>query len=265
MTPPDSAPQPSDVSQAPLKVLFVSSEVVPFRKTGGLGDVAGALPKALKKRGIDVRVVTPLYQGIRWDELERLEGTISVPMWFGPAHGAVRLGQLPGSDVPVYFLEHNRYYDRPHLYGPPGDAYDDNLERFTYLSRGALELTKALGWLPDVAHANDWQTALVPVYLNTVEWSKPLHGTASIYTIHNMAYQGIFDGGAMPITGLGFEHYNAGEFEHFGALNLMKAGLMHTTMISTVSPTYAREIQTGAFGFGLDGVLRGRGGDLRGI
>src|SRR5688572_24513683 len=152
----------------PLKVLFVASEIAPFRKTGGLADVAGALPKALKARGIDVRLVMPLYQGMKWTELEKLDGTITVPMWSGLTRGGVRLGKLPGSDVPVYFLEFNRYYDRPHLYGPPGDAYPDNLERFTYLSRGSLELCKALGWIPDIVHAHDWQTALAPVYLNTV-------------------------------------------------------------------------------------------------
>jgi starch synthase len=249
----------------PLKVLFVASEVAPFRKTGGLADVAGALPKALAHRGIDVRVVMPLYQGVNWTELERLEGTINVPMWWGTARGGVRLGKLPDSNVPIYFLEYNRYFDRPYLYGPPGDAYPDNLERFTYLSRGALELSKALGFRPDILHAHDWQTALAPVYLNTVEWAKPLHGTASVFTIHNLAYQGNFESGAMFITGLGTGHYNSREFEHFGDLNLMKAAVTHSTMLSTVSPTYAREIQTSAFGFGLDGVLAARGGDLRGI
>jgi starch synthase len=248
-----------------LKVLFVASEVAPYRKTGGLADVAGALPKALKRRGIDVRVVMPLYQGVNWTDLERLEGQINVPMWWGTARGGVRLGKLPDCDVPIYFLEYNRYFDRPYLYGPPGDAYPDNLERFTFLSRAALELSKALNFIPDVVHAHDWQTALLPVYLNTVEWMKPLHGSASVFTIHNLAYQGNFEGGAMFITGLGREHYHPGEFEHFGDLNLMKAAINHSTMLSTVSPNYGREIQTSEFGFGLDGVLAARAGDLRGI
>ena len=251
--------------QEPLKVLFVSSEVSPFAKTGGLGDVVGALPKALRRRGIDARVVMPLYAGINWHELDRLDGVLGVPMWFGTARAAVRLGRLPGSDVPVYFLEYHRYFDRPYLYGPPGDGYPDNVERFTFLSRGALELAKALRFVPDVVHAHDWQTALVPVFVNTVEWAKPLHGSATVYTIHNLAYQGVTGGGAMCLTGLGPEHYNAGEFEHYGALNLTKAALRHATMLSTVSPTYAREIQTPEHGCGLDGVLRGRSADLVGI
>jgi starch synthase len=249
----------------PLKVLFVASEVSPFRKTGGLADVAGALPKALRRRGIDVRVVMPLYGGIKWADLELLDGMLSVPMYFGSARARVRLGRLPGSDVPIYFIEYNRFFDRPYLYGPPGHSYPDNLERFTLLSRGSLELCKALGFIPDVVHANDWQTALVPAYTNTVEWGQPLHGAASVFTIHNLAYQGNFDSGAMFITGLGREHYHPGEFEHFGDVNLMKGAIAHSTMLSTVSPTYAREIQTTEYGFGLDGVLAARHGDLRGI
>jgi starch synthase len=248
-----------------LKVLFVASECVPFAKTGGLGDVVGALPKALVRRGIDARVIMPLYAGIRWSDLERLEGVLRVPNGLGQGRGAVRLGRLPQSDVPVYFLEHHHYFDRPYLYGPPDESYPDNIERFTFLSRGALELCKAIDFIPDIVHANDWQTALLPVYINTVEWSKPLHGAASIYTIHNLAYQGVWDGGALFITGLGREHYHSQEFEHFGVMNLTKAALYHSTLLTTVSPTYAREIQTPAHGFGLDGVLSRRGSDLFGI
>lgn len=249
----------------PLKVLFVASEVAPFRKTGGLADVAGALPKALRRRGIDVRVVMPLYSGVKWTDLEPLDGMLNIPMYGGALRAGVRLGRLPGSDVPIYFLEYNRFFDRPYLYGPPGQAYPDNLERFSMFSRGSLELCKALGFMPDVVHANDWQTALVPAYINTVEWSRPLHGAASVYTIHNLAYQGNFEGGAMFITGLGREHYHPGEFEHYGDVNLMKGAVAHSTMLSTVSPTYAQEIQTPEYGFGLDGVLTARRRDLRGI
>jgi starch synthase len=248
-----------------LKVLFVAPEVAPFRKTGGLADVAGVLPRALRERGIDIRVVMPLYQGVPWNDLERLEGTLSVPMYFGQARAGVRLGRLPGSELPVYFIEYNRFFDRPHLYGPPGQAYSDNLERFSLLSRASLELCKTIGFYPDVIHANDWQTALVPVYVNTVEWGKPLHGAGTLFTIHNLAYQGNFESGAMFITGLGGEHFNSSEFEHFGDMNLMKAAIRHANLLSTVSPTYAREIQTPGYGFGLDGELALRGRDLRGV
>jgi len=250
---------------AALKVLFVSSEVAPFRKTGGLADVAGALPRALRRRGIDVRVVMPLYGGMNWNALEILDGVLNVPMYFGSARARVRRGVLPASDVPVYCLEYNRYFDRPHLYGPPGLAYPDNLERFAFFARGALELCKGLGFEPDVVHSNDWQAALAGPYINTVEWGRPLHAAAPVYTIHNLAYQGNFGSGAMFITGLGGEHFHSGEFEHFGDVNLMKAAIVHNTFISTVSPSYADEIRTPAYGFGLDGVLRSRGADLRGI
>jgi starch synthase len=252
-------------TSAPRTVLFIASECAPFAKTGGLGEVVGALPRALHLLGVDVRVVMPLYAGMPWRQLEPLEGVLSVPMWFGTAQARVRLARLPRSEVPVYFLEHHRYYDRPHLYGPPEGAYPDNLERFSFLSRGALELAKALGWYPDVVHAHDWQTALAPVYVDTVEWGQPLHRSATVYSIHNLAYQGVFDGGALFVSGLGWEHYHAREFEHFGTVNLMKAALYRSTLVSTVSPTYAREIQTGAYGCGLDGVIAERGADLVGI
>jgi starch synthase len=249
-----------------LKVLFVSSEVTPFRKTGGLGDVAGALPKALAARGIDVRVVMPLYRGIRWDDLEPLEGVLEVPMYYGTARAAVRMGSLPGSEVPIYFLEHHGYFDRPEVYGPAdGGGYADNLERFTFFSRACLELARALGFEADVVHANDWQTALVPVYLNTLYRGTPLQRAATLFTIHNLAFQGVFDGDGLFVTGLGREHYVPGELEHYGAMNLMKGGLVHATLLSTVSPTYAEEIQRPEHGAGLDGVIAARRSDLHGI
>jgi starch synthase len=263
--PDQSAPRVVNRRGRPLSVLFIASEAAPFRKTGGLADVVGALPKALAERGIDVRIVMPLYSGIRWDELERLDGSLLVPMYTGLVRSAVRRGYLPGTNVRVYFIEHNRFFDRPYLYGPPGDAYNDNLERFTFFCRASMELCKAMGFIPDVLHAHDWQAALVPVYANTVEWGQPLHGSASVFTIHNMAYQGVFAPGAMFISGLGWEHLNPNELEHFGDLNLMKGALQHSTLLSTVSPTYCREIQTPAFGYGLDGVLANRSADLRGI
>ena len=239
-----------------MKVWFVAPEVAPFKKTGGLGDVAGALPKALRARGIDVRVVMPLYQGFAWDLLEELEGILEVPMYYGEARFAVRKGSLPGSDVPVYFVEHNGYFDRPHIYGPPEHAYSDNLERFAFFSKASLELARALGFEPDVVHLHDWPTALVSGYLDRLP---------TVFTIHNLAYQGNFDPGGFFITGLAPELYRPDRFEHFGQINLLKGGLLTSTLLTTVSPTYAREIQTPENGFGLDGVLRARRDDLRGI
>src|SRR3972149_1464128 len=135
-----------------LKVLFASSEVTPFRKPGGLGDVAGALPKALKSRGVDVRLVMPLYRGIRWDELERLDGVLDGPMYYGTGRAAGRMGDLPGSEVPLAFLEHHGYFDRPDVYGPADGGYPDNLERFAFFSRASLELATALRFQGDGGH-----------------------------------------------------------------------------------------------------------------
>jgi starch synthase len=205
-------------------------------------------------------VVTPLYGGVPRDGLTRLDSMLTVPMYAGPGFAAVRVGRLPGSDVKVYFLEHDHYYDRDGLYG-----YSDDLERYVFLSRGALELTKALGWIPDVVHANDWHTAFAPVYLNTIERGRPLHRTASVFTVHNLGHQGDQEAGAHVIAGLGWDHFNAGEFEHFGRFNPLKAALWHSTLLTTVSPRYATEIQTGAFGAGLDGILASRAADLYGI
>jgi starch synthase len=250
---------------APLRVLFTASECAPFVKTGGLGDVVGALPKYLRQRGIDVRVVLPLHAGIAADDLELLDGELIVPMGFGLVRAGVRMGELPGSEAKVYFIEHLRYFDRADLYGTPSVPYGDNLERFAFLSRASLELCKALRWIPDVIHAHDWHTALAPVYINTVEWGQPLHRSATVLTVHNLAHQGLFTGSDLWITGLGVEHFRPDELEHHGAVNLLKGGLYHATSLTTVSPTYAREIQQPEHGCGLDGVLRFRSGDLCGI
>jgi 1,4-alpha-glucan branching enzyme len=268
---PESAPHPGPPVRfrppvaPPLRVLFVSSEVSPFAQTGGLGGVVGSLPKALRARGIDVRVIMPLYAGIPWDDLQILDGALQVPMGFGDVASRLRLGRLPRSEVPVYFLEHRGYFDRPTLYGRSGSEYLDNIERFAFLSRGALEAARALGFHADVVHAHDWHTALVPVYMNLDGHLGPLHDGASLFTIHNLSHQGVAGADALRMIGLGPEHFVSRGLEHFGQLNLMKGALYHATLINTVSPTYAREIQTPAYGFGLDGVLRERGADLLGI
>jgi starch synthase len=246
-----------------MRVLFVASECAPFAKTGGLGDVVGALPKALARQGIETRVVLPLYAGVPRDGLERRE-PISVPMWYGPCGAGVWRGALPESSVPVHFLEHHDYFSRPGLYGDAGGDYADNLERFAFLSRGALALATALGWTPDVVHAHDWQAALAPVYLDTVERDGPLGGAASVLTVHNVAFQGSQDLGALPVAGLP-DGWCRGDFEHFGSMNVLKAGLLHGTLLTTVSPTYAAEIQTPAAGHLLDGVLAHRRRALTGL
>lgn len=247
----------------PLRVLIVASEVSPYAKSGGLADVMGALPQALHRRGIDVRILMPRYACIPRDSLSVHPAPLGIPVTPIERWCAVLEGRL--GDVPIYFLEHDAFYERPHLYGPPGESYADNCMRFALLSRGAIQLCHHLAWWPDVIHANDWQTALIPIYLNTVTRGTPLESSASILTVHNLAYQGWFLKGDMVNTGLGWEFFNHLGLEAYDAINLLKGGIYHATLVTTVSPTYAKEIQTPWYGEGLDGVLRSRKGDLFGV
>ncbi len=247
----------------PLRVLHIASECAPFVKTGGLGDVVGALPIAQHERGLDVRVVVPLYRGIDWDALERLPHTLIVPMGGFTAYGAARRGRVGGA--PVYFLEHLHYYDRAGVYGDAGGDFADNVERFAYLCRGAFALARAEGFEPDVVHAHDWQASLAPAYVKTTEWGTPLHGAGTVLTVHNLGYQGVFSPASFGVTGLGPEHFRGDQFEHFGTLNLLKGGLVFADRVVAVSPTYAREIAHHDKGAGLDGVVRARAGAVSGV
>lgn len=253
-----------------LRILFSVPECFPFAKTGGLGDVAGALPIALARRGHDVRVVMPRYASTKRFPQERLRGPLGVPMGHGMSYGAVQRAELgaPGATVPVYLLENDHLFDRKGVYGDDGGSFGDNLERYTFLSRGTLELCRFLGFVPDVIHVHDWPTCLVPVYLNTVESESPLGNTASVLTIHNLAYQGWHGASEFWMTGLPRSALHGLGLERSGSLNLLQSGIAHATAVTTVSPTYAREIQTPASGEGLDPILRARGdvvGVLNGI
>lgn len=248
-----------------LKILFVASECVPFAKTGGLADVVGALPIALAERGHDVRVVLPRYRVTRKHGGERLPEPLAVPLGAGQAWCSVWEARFPRSDARVYLLEHDALYDREGIYGGPDGAYGDNLARYALLSRGALSLCRALDFTPDVIHAHDWQTALLPVYLNTIEAGTPLARAATVLTLHNMGYQGWFGKEELWQTQLGWDVFHPRGLESHDRLNLLKGGIYHATLVTTVSPRYAREIQTEEGGEGLDGALRERGGDLIGI
>jgi starch synthase len=253
-----------------LKVLFVASECVPFAKTGGLADVAGALPKAMAARGHDVRVVLPLYASAR-RKLAGMKGTrrlptpLGVPMGYGEAWGSVWQTRLPASSAQIYLLEYNQLFDREGIYGDANGDFGDNLARFAFLSRGAIRLCSVIDFEPDVVHAHDWQASLIPVYLDTLEADSAAGGAATVLTIHNLGYQGWFDKGSLYQTGLGWDVFHAGGLEAFDRINLLKGGINHATMVSTVSPRYAQEIRTPEGGDGLDGVLRDREGDLIGI
>lgn len=243
-----------------LKILFLSAEVTPFAKTGGLGDVGGSLPKALHALGHDVRVVMPAYQKIEagYPGVEPLPGVLHVPTGAGTIQAGVFRGSLPGSDVPVYFIAQRDLFNRPNIYGYWDDPY-----RFAFFSRAALELTLALDWRPTIVHAHDWHAAPAITWLATAgQADDRFRGIATLFTIHNLAHQGqtswsIFDY-------LGIQTHSLVE-ESYGSVNFMARGIYHATLINTVSPTYAREIMTPAGGAGLDGLLRHRHYDLHGI
>ncbi|MFP4026584.1 MAG: glycogen synthase GlgA [Candidatus Brocadiia bacterium] len=256
-----------------MKIVIVASEVVPYSKTGGLGDVIGSLPVALDALGEDVAVISPLYRQVRQNAEkyglqleEKSDSTARVPVGDLSQPAGVVLGRLPDSGVTVYFLENDQYYDRDGLYVNPrdGNDYQDNSERFVFLSRGALEIIEELELEPDVIHTHDWQTGLLPIYVEHL-YQNLVPNTATVFTIHNLAYQGLFWHWDMKLTGLPWELFNWQMLEYYGNLSFLKAGLVGADVITTVSRHYANEIQTEEFGMGMEGVLRDRSENLFGI
>ncbi len=249
-----------------MKILVVSSEMVPFSKTGGLADVAGALPKALKELGHDTRVIIPKYKsdGKLGITAKLLLSGLEVQM--GPEKRKANIYETKiQGDVIVYLVE-NEFFEREGLYQEGGRDYPDNAERFIFFCKAALSLIKAIGWEPHVIHANDWQTALIPAYLKTMLSKDMFYNTiAAVYTIHNMGYMGIFPAEKMPVTGLGWEYFTPDTMEFWGNICFSKAGIVYSDVINTVSETYASEIQTEEFGHGLDGLVRSRVADVYGI
>ena len=252
-----------------LNILIAASEVVPFAKSGGLADVAGALPKALRALGHDVRVVMPRYYIVDKEKygLKPLEGSLGVPMGsMGEAWAGVLEGVLPGSDVPVYFIEHEGFFGRKGLYDEDGEGYGDNDNRFIFFSKAVMQLAKKLHFRPDVIHANDWHTAAIPVLLNTTYAFDPaFENTGTLLSIHNLQHQGKFYKGTMDVLGVGWEHFNANELEEYDGVNLLKGGIVHADAINAVSKKYAQEIRTPAFGWGLDRLIDDKAYKLYGI
>jgi len=250
-----------------MNIIFVASEVVPFAKTGGLADVAGSLPRFVEKLGHSVSIMMPLYAQVRqnYPEMEQV-GEVFFPVGESEREGQIYQSVLPDSSVTVYFIANDRYFDREELYGTHGTDYPDNSERFIFFSRAVVETLLKLDIEADVVHCNDWQTGLIPVYLRTIYNShEKLRGTACLFTIHNIAYQGVFWHWDMKLTGLPWSLFNWRELEFYGKLNFMKGGIVFADIINTVSERYAQEIQTEEQGYGLDGVLRYRSDDLYGV
>jgi starch synthase len=251
-----------------MNVVFVASEAVPFAKTGGLADVAGALPRALEQQGHTATLFIPCHRHA-WSAGPPVTSTglnIEVEVGARKVPALIQKSRLPHSNVSVYLIDQPRYFDRDGIYGSAGIDYEDNCERFVFFNRAVLEGIRKLQIRPDIIHCNDWQTGLLPVYLKTLYRNWPeFQSVGSLLTIHNLAYLGLFWHWDMILTGLGWHLFNSRELEFHGKLCFMKAGLVFADMLNAVSPTYAREIQTPRFGSGLDGVLRDRQADLRGI
>ncbi len=225
-----------------IKVLACSSEVVPFQMTGGLADVAGSLPAAMASLGVETLIMMPKYRGVAISEKQ-----------IAP-------------NVRARFIENEAYFNRAGLYGNDRGDYPDNLQRFSFFCHGALEAAKREGFHPDIVHAHDWQTALLPVLLKIKKASDPFfRDVKSVLTVHNLAYQGLFPHKQYGLLGLDPSLYSIDGFEFYGKINLLKAGLLYADAVTTVSPTYAKEIQTRQFGFGLEGVINKRSKNLHGI
>lgn len=248
-----------------MKVLLVASECVPYAKTGGLADVAGALPAALRRLGFDVRIFMPRYRGIEVGSARPVVSSLPIPLQTRTVHGKVYESRTP-DDVPIYFLDQPKYYDRPELYVENGRDYPDNAERFIFFARAAVEFIRKGGFVPDVVHGNDWFSGLVPVYLRALYSGDPtLARIATVFSVHNLAYQGIFWHYDMQLTGLSWSLFHYSKLEFYGKINFMKGGLVFADKVSTVSRQYAREIRTKEFGCGLESVLEQRAADLVGI
>jgi starch synthase len=268
-----------------LRCLYVAAEVAGFAKTGGLADVAGALPRALAQRGLDLAVILPLYRCARRGPLplKPTEHSFTTPIGDRQVTGIFWKSTLPGCDVPVYLVDQPEYFNRDDpeqgrgLYqytqanGMRVD-YPDNCQRFVFFCRAILEAMRLFDFWPDVLHINDWQTGLVPVYLQEIyrrtgsrELREKYQQVRTLCTIHNLAYQGLFWHFDMPLLGLPWRLFTHEYLEFFGRINFLKAGLAFSDLLNTVSPTYAREIQTPYYGCGLQGVLTSRSRQLFGI
>jgi starch synthase len=247
-----------------MHIAFAASECVPYSKTGGLADVIGALPRWLANAGHRVSVYLPRYRQTHLERAETVLASVTIPFDDRYRFCSVLFGGNH-SGVDFYFIEYPPYFDRDGIYGTPTDDYPDNAERFALFCRAVLEAAKIIG-VPDVFHCHDWQTGLIPVLLRTQYASDPLmRRAATVLTIHNIGYQGLFPPDTLPLIGLPWDLLAISKLEFFGNVNFLKGGIVFADMITTVSRRYAHEIQTAEYGFGLDGVLRDRSSNLAGI
>jgi starch synthase len=247
-----------------MNIVFAASEGVPFSKTGGLADVVGALPRSLAALGHQVSVYLPRYRQTKLTEPVPEVRSVTIP--FDDQYrfaSVVSGGSLHG--VRFYFVEYPPYFDRDALYGTPAGDYPDNAERFALFSRTVLEASKILG-VPQIFHCHDWQSALIPVLVRTVYAEDPaFRDVGTVFTIHNMGYQGLFPPDTLPLLMLPWDLFTMSKMEFFGQVNFLKGALTYADFITTVSRKYSQEIQTAEYGFGLEGVLRDRASTVTGI
>lgn len=251
-----------------MNILFATSEAVPFCKTGGLGDVSGSLPGEIAQLGHQPVLIFPAFRQAldSGQPIDSTGITLEIPIGQKLVTGEILQSKLPGTQVPVYLVQQNQYFDRPQLYGEDGEDYRDNCERFTFFCRAVLEAIPLLDLDIDLIHCHDWCTALIPVYLKTLYNDRPpFDQMASLYTIHNLAYQGSFWHWDMALTGIDWKYFNWRQMEFYGNLNFMKSGIAFADAISTVSPTYAQEILRPPLSCGMEGALQHRRNDLFGI
>ena len=250
-----------------LNIVFIASEAIPLAKTGGLADVAGSLPRALQRLGHTLTVILPFYRRhLAASNIETAPMHQTIEIW---ADGIQRLCPLHQAEVDglrFILIEQDNLYDREGLYGPGGSAYDDNLLRFLLFDRVALEAAALLEHPVDILHCHDWQTGMIPLLLKTQYQHHPAIAAAkTVYTIHNLAYQGIFDADWIHRLGIPSHHFNQEGYEFHGLINCMKAAIESAHAITTVSPTYAEEIMTAEYGCGLEGFLHNHSNRLSGI
>lgn len=250
-----------------MKILMVTAETVPFAKTGGLADMVSALAIQLSQMGHDVKIVMPRYYKIDRSKLTLLEGPMAIAAGQVETWSAVYTTTMPGCDsLPVYFIDHEQCFGRDGIYGVPSETdFHDNPYRFAVLNHGAFQLCRKLNWYPDVIHCHDWSACLAPVILKHVCRYCGFEKTASVLTIHNQGYQGQYSKESFNSLGIDWGLYYGAGFEHNGGINFLQAGVSSADMITTVSPTYAKEIQTPDGGFGMDGLLRVRKEVIKGI
>ncbi len=247
----------------PLRVVFIASEAAPFAKTGGLADVAGSLPNALRRLNVDIRVVLPGYRQVFEHSLRQEPVWTNLNTWLGSQRLTFQVRKLPIENVaPIYVIDREDMFDRPHLYGNDDGDYYDNAERFIFFCRAVVSLMHAWDFTPHVVHCNDWHTGLIPVYM---QLEPAFRQFKTLFTLHNIGYSGLFPSDKFALTGLDLSHYQPNGLEFYGQWSMLKAGLVYSRAVSTVSPTYAREIQTPEYGKGLDGVLRNRRASVFGL